>query len=102
MRGWGGLGSVPQVVCQVRNVADLSSRRAGTGKRRVRPAAAVRFRGHPPNQPLLFSNGRRRKSRTEGKTIYKGYNLGARLSRCIPYGFFQLPRVSLAHGGGEL
>jgi hypothetical protein len=78
-----------QMVCQVSDLADLPSGPAAPLEvPRRRPPTRCEIQ--PSDQPWLLSNGRPRKSRTYGKTIYKGCNLGAPVFRCIPYGFFQL------------
>jgi hypothetical protein len=83
MRGWGAVGLVGSRRWYAKSAIWLTF---PSGE--CVPAAPVRFRGHPSNQPLLFRNGRQRKSRTQGKTIYKGCNLGARLFGLSRTGFF--------------
>jgi hypothetical protein len=85
--GWKRPGCCPQMVCQVNNVVTFPFGPRGQ-QRWVCPAVPARFRGSPPTQPLLLSNGGRRKSRIRGKAIYKGYNLRARLCGLSRTGFF--------------
>jgi hypothetical protein len=83
MRGWDAVGLVASHRWYARSAMWLTF---PLGE--CVPTAPARFRGHPPNQPLLLSNGRQRKSPTQGKTIYKGCNLRARLFGLSRTGFF--------------
>jgi hypothetical protein len=82
--GWNQPGCCPQMVCQVSDVGFPQ----GLGATKVRASLRRPVLGQPPNQPLLLSNGRRRKSGIKAKTIYKGCNLGARLFGLSRTGFF--------------